>query len=71
MLEKAWYKGGIYMTENVIFVTFEPLITMALIERKNIKAIIEMAIKEVIKDAEKNHRVYKLEDLLDELDDED
>jgi hypothetical protein len=59
------------MTENVIFVTFEPLITMALIERKNIKAIIEMAIKEVIKDAEKNHRVYKLEDLLDELDDED
>jgi hypothetical protein len=59
------------MTENIIIVSFEPSITMALIERKNIRAIIEMAIKAAIEEAEKNHRVYKLEDLLDELDDED
>ena len=59
------------MTENIIIVTFDPVITMSLIERRNLKAILEMAIKEAIKEAEKNHRVYKLEDLLDELDDED
>ena len=59
------------MTENVIFVTFDPLITMGLIERCRIKDIIEAAIKEAIKDAEKNHRVYKLDELLAELDDED
>jgi hypothetical protein len=52
-------------------VSFEPFVTMALIERKNIKAIIEMAIKAAIEEAEKNHRVYKLEDLLDELDEDD
>lgn len=58
------------MTENIIIVSFEPSITMALIERKNIRAIIKMAIKEAIKEAEKNHQVYKLEDLLDELDED-
>lgn len=52
-------------------VSFEPLITMSLIERRNLKVILEMAIKTAIEEAEKNHRVYKLEDLLDELDDED
>ena len=51
-------------------VSFDPFITIALIERKNIKAIIEMAIKEAIKEAEANHRTYKLDDLLAELDDE-
>lgn len=59
------------MTNNITVVSFDPFITMALIERKNIKAIIEMAIKEAIKEAEANHRVYKLDDLLAELDDED
>lgn len=44
---------------------------MALISRHEIKTILEAAIKEAIKEAEKNHHVYKLEDLLDELDDED
>lgn len=58
------------MTENIIIVTFDPLITMALIERKNIKAIIEKAIKEAIKEAEANHRVYKLDELLAELDED-
>ena len=56
------------MTENVIIVTFEPFITMALIERRSLKAILEMAIKTAIEEAEKNHRVYKLEDLLDDND---
>ena len=59
------------MTNNITIVSFDPLITMALIERKEIKTILEMAIKEAIKEAEKNHRVYKLDELLDELDDED
>jgi hypothetical protein len=59
------------MTENIIIVSFEPSITMALIERKNIRAVIEMAIKEAIKEAEKNHRVYKLDELLTELDDDE
>jgi hypothetical protein len=58
------------MTENIIIVSFEPSITMALIERKNIRAIIEMAIKEAIEEAEKNHRVYKLDELLAELDED-
>ena len=40
---------------------------MGLISKREIKTIIEAAIKEVIKEAEANHRVYKL----DELDDED
>lgn len=52
-------------------VSFDPFITIALIERKNIRAIIEMAIKTAIEEAEKNHRVYKLDDLLDELDEDD
>jgi hypothetical protein len=30
-----------------------------------------MAIKEAIKEAEKNHRVYKLDELLTELDDDE
>lgn len=59
------------MTNNITMVSFEPLITMALIERRNLKAIIEMAIKEAIKEAEKTHRTYKLNDLLAELDDDD
>lgn len=58
------------MTENIIIVSFEPSITMALIERRNLKAILEAAIKEAIKEAEKNHHVYKLEDLLAELDED-
>ena len=59
------------MTNNITMISFEPLITMALIERRNLKAIIEMAIKEAIKEAEKTHRTYKLDDLLAELDDND
>jgi hypothetical protein len=59
------------MTNNITIVSFDPLITMALIERKTIKAIIEKAIKTAIEEAEKNHRVYKLDELLDELDNED
>jgi hypothetical protein len=58
------------MTNNIIIVSFEPSITMTLIERKNIRAIIKMAIKEAIKEAEKNHRVYKLDELLAELDED-
>ena len=58
------------MTENIIIVSFDPLITMALIERKQLTDIIKIAIKEAIKEAEKNHHVYKLDDLLAELDDE-
>jgi hypothetical protein len=71
MLEKAWYKGGINMNENIMIIAFEPMTTMVLIERARIRTIFKTAIKEAIKEAEKNHRVYKLEDLLDELDDED
>lgn len=59
------------MTNNITIVSFDPFISMILIERKNIKAVIEMAIKTAIEEAEKNHRVYKLDDLLAELDDED
>ena len=59
------------MTNNITIVSFDPFITMGLISKREIKTIIEAAIKEVIKEAEANHRVYKLEDLLDELDDED
>lgn len=59
------------MTNNIMMVSFDPFITIALIERKNIRAIIEMAIKTAIEEAEKNHRVYKLDDLLDELDEDD
>lgn len=55
---------------NITIVSFDPYISLVLIERARIKAIIEAAIKAAIKEAEKNHRVYKLEDLLDELDDE-
>lgn len=58
------------MTEKVTMISFDPFITMALIERRNLKAILEMAIKEAIKEAEANHRVYKLDELLAELDDE-
>ena len=53
------------MTE-ITMITFEPFITMALIERRNIKALLEMAIKEAITEAEANHRVYKLDELLDD-----
>ena len=59
------------MTENIMIIAFEPSITMALIERARIRAILEMAIKEAIKEAEKNHRVYKLDELLKELDSDD
>lgn len=59
------------MTNNVTMVSFDPFITMALIERRNLKTILEMAIKEAIKEAEKNHRVYKLDELLAELDDDE
>lgn len=55
---------------NITMITFDPLWSLFLIERKNIKTIIEMAIKEAIKEAEANHRVYKLDELLAELDDE-
>ena len=58
------------MTNNIMMVSFDPFITIALIERKNIKAIIEMAIKEAIKEAEANHRTYKLDDLLAEIDED-
>lgn len=58
------------MTDNIMIISFEPFITMALIERCRIKDIIEMAIKTAIEEAEKNHRVYKLDELLAELDDE-
>lgn len=56
------------MTDNIMIISFEPLITIALIERARFKAIIEMAIKEAIEEAEKNHRVYKLDELIEELD---
>ena len=59
------------MTNNVTMVSFDPFITMALIERRNLKTILEMAIKEAIKEDEKNHRVYKLDELLAELDDDE
>ena len=59
------------MTENIIMVTFDPVITMSLIERRNLKTILEMAIKTAIEEAEKNHRVYKLDELLAELDDDE
>ena len=60
------------MTENnIMMISFDPIITMSLIARKRIKDIIEMAIKEAIKEAEANHRVYKLDELLDELDELD
>ena len=59
------------MTNNITIVSFDPFISMALIERKNIRAIIEIAIRTAIEEAEKNHRVYKLDELLAELDDED
>ena len=58
------------MNNNITMITFDPLITMILIERQNIRAIIEAAIKTAIEEAEKNHRVYKLEDLPDELDED-
>ena len=56
---------------NIMIIAFEPFITMVLIERARIRAILEMAIKEAIKEAEKNHRVYKLDELLKELDSDD
>ena len=58
------------MTNNITIVSFEPSITMILVERRNLKAILEMAIKTAIEEAEKNHRVYKLDDLLAELDED-
>lgn len=59
------------MTENITIVTFDPIISMVLIKRKEIKTILEMAIKKAIKEAEANHRVYKLDELLAELDELD
>lgn len=41
---------------------------MILMEIAAFKEFIKEAIKEVITQAEKNHRVYKLDDLLAELD---
>lgn len=58
------------MTENITIVRFDPIMTMSLIARREIRAVIEAAIKEAIEEAEKNHRVYKLDDLLAELEDE-
>lgn len=58
------------MTNNITIVSFDPFITMILVERKNIKTILEMAIKTAIEEAEKNHRVYKLDELLAELDED-
>ena len=58
------------MNNNITMITFDPLITMILIERQNIRAIIEIAIKTAIEEAEKNHRVYKLDELLAELDED-
>lgn len=58
------------MINNITIVSFDPLTTMFLIERKNFKAILEMAIKTAIEEAEKNHRVYKLDELLAELDED-
>ena len=56
---------------NIMIIAFEPSITMVLIERQRIRAILETAIKEAIEEAEKNHRVYKLDELLEELDGND
>ena len=58
------------MNNNITMITFDPLITMILIERQNIRAIIEIAIRTAIEEAEKNHRVYKLDELLAELDED-
>lgn len=59
------------MTENnITMITFDPVITLSLIARREIIAVIGAAIKEAIEEAEKNHRVYKLDDLLAELEDE-
>lgn len=59
------------MTNNITIVSFDPSITMILIERKQLTDIIKIAIKTAIEKAEKNHRVYKLDELLAELDDDD
>lgn len=59
------------MNENIMIITFEPFITMALISRREIKTIIEAAIKAAIEEAEANHRVYKIDELLAELDEDE
>lgn len=56
------------MTNNITIVSFDPLITMALIGRKQLTDIIKAAIKAAIEDVEKNHRAYTLDDLLDDND---
>ena len=58
------------MTNNITIVSFDPFISMALIERKQLTDIIKIAIKTAIEEAEKNHRVYKLDELLAELDED-
>lgn len=55
----------------IMTITFDPLITMSLIARREIRAVIEAAIKAAIEEAETNHRVYKLDELLAELDDDE
>lgn len=55
----------------IMTITFDPLITMSLIARREIKAVIETVIKEAIKEAEKTHRTYKLDELLAEIDEDD
>lgn len=49
----------------------DPLILTILMKRKAITDIIKSVIKDAIKEAEANHRVYKLDELLAELDDDE
>ena len=57
------------MNENIIMI--DPLILTILMKRKEITDIIKSVIKDAIKEAEANHRVYKLDELLAELDDDE
>lgn len=57
------------MNENIIMI--DPLILTILMKRKAITDIIKSVIKDAIKEAEANHRVYKLDELLAELDDDE
>ena len=56
---------------DITMISFDSVITLSLISRREIRAILKMAIKEGIEEAEANHRVYKLDELLAEFDDED
>ena len=57
------------MNENIIMI--DPLILTILMKRKAITDIIKSVIKDAIKEAEANHRVYKLNELLAEHDDDE